>query len=155
MAKSPNTDQDRASRGSTGLGVPGIPSMEDLAQLMEKFKMPGIDVNAFMEWQRKDLEALAEANRAAYDGYKSLIQRRNEILQEAFVDWQSRMQGMLDPSAMTRQTEAARESMQRAVDNFRELTEMEAEARQRAWKIMQERLQENMEQLQALLNPGR
>lgn len=131
----------------------GMPSMDDLAQMMAQFKMPGVDVNALVEWQRKDLEALAEANREAYEGYKALIERRNEILQEALLGWQGSVQSMMDPSALSRQSEAAREGIQKAIENFRELAEMEAETRRRAWKSVQERLQANMEHLQELMNP--
>jgi DNA-binding protein YbaB len=37
--------------------------------------------------------------------------------------------------------------------DFRELSEMEAEARNNAWKVVQERMQENMANLQKLLQP--
>lgn len=144
---------DKRKGTASGAGAAfGIPSMDDLTQLMEQFKMPGVDMNALLEWQRKDLEALAEANREAYEGYKALIERRNEILQETLLGWQNSMQNLVDTDAANRQSEAAREGVQRAVENFRELTEMEADTQRRAWKAMQERLQANMEQLQKLLN---
>ena len=150
------TSSGKDKKGTAGAGAAfGMPSMEDLTQMMEQFKMPGVDVNALVEWQRKDLEALAEANREAYEGYKALIERRNEILQEALLGWQNNMQSMVDPNAMAKQSEAAREGVQKAIENFRELTEMEAETRRRAWKVMQDRLQTNMNQLQQLLNPSK
>ena len=37
--------------------------------------------------------------------------------------------------------------------NFRELAEMEAQSRNNAWKIVQDRMQENMASLQKLLQP--
>ena len=37
--------------------------------------------------------------------------------------------------------------------NLRELTQMEAHARNNAWKILQERMQENLGNLQKLLRP--
>src|SRR5690242_6789629 len=76
------------SAGRSGAGMMGLPSFDDLTKMVENFKLPGIDVNAIVESQRKDLEALAEANRQAYEGIKALAQRRNEILQEALQEWQ-------------------------------------------------------------------
>ena len=55
--------------------IPGIPSLNDLSKLAEQFKLPGVDVSAIVEWQRKDLEALAEANRRAYEGVQAATQR--------------------------------------------------------------------------------
>jgi hypothetical protein len=43
--------------------------------------------------------------------------------------------------------------VQKAIANFRELSELEAQSRNNAWKIVQERMQENMATLQKLLQP--
>lgn len=150
MAKTSGKGKGAASDKGAAFGMP---SMDELTQLMSQFKVPGVDANALVEWQRKDLEALAEANREAYEGYKALIERRNEILQEALLGWQDNMQNMMDPEALSKQSEVAREGIQKAIENFRELAEMEAETRRRAWKVVHERLQANMEQLQGMMNP--
>ena len=49
--------------------------------------------------------------------------------------------------------QAAKQGVQKAIANFRELSEMEAQSRNNAWKIVQERMQENMATLQKLLQP--
>ena len=79
--------------------------MADLGKLVEKFKLPGIDVEAIVESQKKDMEALAEANRQAYEGIKALAQRRNEILQEALVEWQDAMKDATGKDAMSKGAE--------------------------------------------------
>ena len=38
----------------------------DFSRLIEQFKIPGVDLSAIVESGRKDMEALAEANKAAY-----------------------------------------------------------------------------------------
>jgi len=43
--------------------------------------------------------------------------------------------------------------VQQAVDNFRELAQLEAQARNNSWKVVQDRLNENMANLQQLLQP--
>ncbi len=131
----------------------GLPSMADLGKLVEKFKLPGIDVNAIVESQRKDMEALAEANRQAYEGIKALAQRRNEILQVALVQWQSAMKDATGKDAMSKSAEMAKQGVQQAIANFRELAEMEAQSRSKAWKVLQDRFQENVANLQKLLKP--
>lgn len=54
---------------------------------------------------------------------------------------------------MKRQAEAAKEGVMQAVAHFRELADMEAAARSRAWRILQDRLQDNLAGLQKLLQP--
>jgi len=129
----------------------GLPSFADLGKLVGGLKMPGIDVKAIVESQRKDMEALAEANRQAYEGIKALAQRRNEILKEALTEWQAAMKDATGKDAISRNTERAKQGVKQAIDRFRELAEMEAETRRKSWKVLQDRFQENLQNLQSLL----
>ncbi len=129
----------------------GLPSFADLGKLVGRMQLPGIDVKAIVESQRKDMEALAEANRQAYEGIKALAQRRNEILKEALAEWQAAMKDATGKDAMTKNAERAKQGVKQAVDRFRELAEMEAETRRKAWKVLQDRFQENLQSLQSLL----
>ena len=70
------------SKPSTGTDDISKQWLDDIKKLTEKFQLPGVDVAALVDWQRKDLEALVEANRQAYEGVRALIERRNEILKE-------------------------------------------------------------------------
>ena len=60
----------------------------DINQLLAQFKLPGVDVNALIEGRRKDIEAVAAANRHAYEGMQLLAQRQAEMLREAIAEWQ-------------------------------------------------------------------
>ncbi|HJQ61125.1 MAG TPA: TIGR01841 family phasin, partial [Vineibacter sp.] len=57
------------------------------------------------------------------------------------------------PDAMSKGAEAARKSFEQAFANFRELADMETQSRTKAWKVVQDRMQENMANLQKLLQP--
>lgn len=140
MATSKNTDS-------------AIPGFGDLTKLMEQFKLPGVDVNAIIESQRKDMEALAEANRQAYEGIRALAERRSEILQESLAQWQEALKGSTGTDVLAKQSEAAQQGVQQALANFQELAGMEAESRGKAWKVLQDRFQENLANLQKLLQP--
>ncbi|MFT4268402.1 MAG: phasin family protein [Xenophilus sp.] len=128
-----------------------LPTMDDLKALAGQFKLPGVDVNALVEWQRKDLEALAEANRQACEGMTTLVQRRAEMLREALAQWQDTLKDAAGKDRLAGQTEAVQRGMQQAIDHFRELAEMEARTRNDAWKVVQDRLSENLANLQKLL----
>jgi len=141
------------SRQSTSPDASVFPGIEDLKQLIEKFQLPSVDIDALIDWQRKDLEALTEANQQASEGIKALVERRNDILREALAEWQSAVKDATSAEAMSKRAEIAKQGMQKAIANFRELSEMEAQARNNAWMVVQERMQENMANLQKLLQP--
>jgi phasin family protein len=129
------------------------PPLGDLGKMLGKIKLPGIDIAAIVESQRKDMEALAEANRQAYEGIKALSERRNQMLKEAFTNWQQAMKGARGTELITKQVELARQGVQDAVANVRELARMEAKSRKEAWKVVQDRFEENLAQLKKLLQP--
>ena len=141
------------SRQSTGPDASVFPGIEDLKKLIEKFQLPSVDIDALIDWQRRDMEALTEANRQASEGLKALVERRNEILRETLAEWQAAVKDATSAEAITKRAEAAKQGVQKAVANFRELSEMEAQARNNAWKVVQDRMQENMANLQRLLQP--
>jgi phasin family protein len=147
--KSMETD----SRQSTSPDASVFPGIEDLKKLIEKFQLPSVDIDALIDWQRRDMEALTEANRQASEGLKALVERRNEILRESLAEWQAAVKDAISAEAITKRAEAAKQGVQKAIANFRELSEMEAQSRNNAWKIVQERMQENMATLQKLLQP--
>ncbi len=149
--KSSNGSATKTASAKTAM--PQMPGLGDLTKMMQQFKLPGIDVSAIVESQKQDMEALAEANRQAYEGIKALAVRRNEILMESLQQWQDAMKQGVGKEAMAKQTEVARKGIQKAIDNMRELTEMEAQSRSKAWKVVQDRFQENLGNLQKLLQP--
>jgi hypothetical protein len=132
--------------------LPGV-DFSKLTEQFQKFQVPGVDISALLEWQRKDMEALIEANRQAYEGTKTLVARHNEILQQTLVQWQQSLKDSIGPDAQAKQAETARQGVQQAISNFQELASLEADARTKAWQVVQDRLKENLANLQKLMQP--
>jgi len=141
------------NKQSTGTDATSTQWLDDFKKLTEKIQLPGVDVAALVDWQRKDLEALVEANRQAYEGVRALIERRNEILQETLAQWQAAVKDATSSEAIAKQAEAGKQGVQKVIANIRELAEMEAQSRNNAWKVVQDRMQENLGNLQKLLQP--
>ena len=141
------------SNQSTGTDSTSTPWLDDIKKLTEKFQLPGVDVAALVDWQRKDMETLVEANRQAYEGVRALIERRNEILQETLAQFQAAVKDATSSEAIAKQAEAGKQGVEKVIANIRELAEMEAQSRNNAWKVVQDRMQENLANLQKLLQP--
>ncbi len=86
-------------------------------------------------------------------GVTALVERRNEILQETLAQWQAAIKDATGADGLARQAEAAKAGVEKALANFSELSELEAQARNNTWKVVQDRLQENLGNLQKLLQP--
>lgn len=126
---------------------------ESLQELTSKYQLPGVDLSALAERQRKDLEAMTEAGKVLTEGARASFERRNAILGEAVARWQAALTDAPGPDALAKGAEAARQNVEKALTDFRELTELEAKAAADAWKVVQERMQANLTELQKLLQP--
>jgi phasin family protein len=138
------------------MASPQMPFM-DINQLMQQFKIPGVDVGAILEARRKDIEALVAANQQAYEGMQRLGQRQAEMLRDAMTEWQASTAQMMtgqNPSAdAAKQAELGRQALERALANVRELAEMATTSQAQAWNVINKRFQENLEELRHLAQP--
>jgi len=135
---------------------PQMPFM-DINQLMEQFKIPGVDLGAMMEARRKDIEALVAANQQAYEGMQKLGQRQAEMLRDAMAEWQGATAQLMsgqDPSAgAAKQAELGKQALERALANMRELAEMATTSQTQAWNVINQRFQASLEELRHLGRP--
>lgn len=153
MVTSRKTARKATTPASTPTAKAGGAGFGELGRLLGRFKLPEVDVAAIVESSRKDMEALADANRQAYEGIRALAARRNEMIQEALVEWRESMQQIGSKAAIEKQAGLARKSVQKALADWRELAEIEAKTRKQAWKLVQERFEENLAGLRKLLQP--
>ena len=74
--------------------------VDDIKKLIEKFQLPGVDIAALVDWQRKDMETLVEANRQAYEGVQGLSSGATRILQETLAQFQAAVKDATSSEAM-------------------------------------------------------
>ncbi len=124
----------------------------DVGKLMESMKLPGLDVNALLEAQRKNIEALTQANQLAYAGMQELARRQAEIFQRAMTQWQSAMaqMGSMSPGSVSGQADLARQAMEKAIAGMREMAEAAVQAQSPAWQVIQKRTEEGIAELTRL-----
>jgi phasin family protein len=122
----------------------GMPSF-DFGKLMESFRLPGLDVSALLERERKNIEALAEASRIVFEGWQALIQRQADIMKEAMEEAISsaRLEDTKNRVDMTRQ------AFEKALSNMRELAEMATKSQRDAFEVVRKRWEEDVSAFRA------
>jgi len=121
----------------------------DFTKLMKDFELPGVDLAAIMDRERKNIEALTEANRVAFEGWQALVRRQAEILQESIKQAVGTVQG---EDAGTKRMDLATHAFETTLSNMRELAEMAVKSQTEAFDIIRKRVEEN---LAALGAPGK
>jgi hypothetical protein len=131
----------------------------EIARIIEQLKLPGLSLPAVMEARRKDIEALAEANRIALAGAQDFAQdlalKQREILQKAV--------RQLQALVLERKTEEAQaplqigdlvgKALQDTFGNMRDLAELARKSQTDAFDVVSARVQRNIEELRTMLLP--
>ncbi|MCO5130545.1 MAG: phasin family protein [Xanthobacteraceae bacterium] len=128
--------------GKSNEGKAGEMPLFDFTKMLGQFKIPGVDFASIIERERKNIEALAAANKVAFEGWQALIRRQSEILQQSM---QQAMTDAQSENAVAKRAELAKERFQGALDNMRELAEMATKSQKDAFDIVRKRIEENME----------
>lgn len=127
----------------------------DLEKMMKEFKIPGMDVDGLMSSQRKNLEAIGEANKVAMEGMQAVAQRQAEIMREAMEAMTKATKDMAaigSPQEATgKQADMVRESFEKAMANMRELAEMVAKSNSEAFDVVNRRMNESLEEFKGVM----
>lgn len=130
----------------------------DISKYLGDFKVPGMDVDSLVTSQRKNIEALTQANKLAYDGLQAVVKRQVEILRQTVDEVAQVTKDIAEPGnpqdKAAKQTELAKEAFERSLSNLRELSEMIAKANTEAFDLLNKRFTQNMDELRDALLKG-
>jgi hypothetical protein len=121
----------------------------DASKIKDMFtaaKMPVVDTDALMAAQKKNVDALIEANKVAVAGYQDLYKRQVALF-EAAVDQAKGL--MTDTKAQpltadqaTQNVEAVKTAFEKTAADLNELTEMAQKANTGAFEVVKARAEE-------------
>jgi phasin family protein len=126
----------------------------DMTRFFDGAKMPGMDMEAMMAAQQKNMEALVAANQAAAAGYQDLFKKQVSIFEETMATAQAQMAEMkmdqMSPEGAQKQADLMKTAFEKAVANMTELAEAARKANTEAMEIIQARVHASLEELKAL-----
>jgi len=123
-----------------------FPFFYDADQMKQFFgaaKLPAFDADAVMDAQRKNMDALIEANKAVVAGYQEVFKRQAALAEAAVAQTKDKIneiQGQpLSPEQFTRNVEAFQTAVQQSITDARELAELVQKANLNAFEIVKDR----------------
>lgn len=125
----------------------------DFAKLLSSLPVANDGVKSMLESQIKNIRALEEANQHAIEAFHAVFNRQNEILHAALAETAKVMSAMPDKGTETvfaKQMEIARTATEHTLDNLRQMSERIATASEKASRVLNARVTENMEELKAI-----
>jgi phasin family protein len=127
----------------------------ELSKILGDLKIPGIDMEAMLAAQRKNIEALTTANRLAVEGMQAVAKRQAEILAQAMTEVSEMTQQFAkagNPQEMSaKQAELSKEAFEKALANMREMAELINKANAEVFTVINKRVSESIDELKNLL----
>lgn len=123
----------------------------DISKYLGDFKVPGVDVDTLVSSQRKNIDALTQANKLAYEGFQAVIKRQAEILRQTVDEIAQATKDIAEPGnpqeKAAKQAELAKGAFERSLANLRELSEMVAKANSEAFDLLNKRFTQNLDEV--------
>ena len=125
---------------------------DEFAKAASQYQVPGVDMGAVVESQRKNLEAVTQANRVALEGMQAVTKRQAEILQETMAETSSAVQELAGAAASpqdaaAKQADLVKSAFEKALGNMKELAELVAKSNAEATEAINARISENLDEI--------
>lgn len=120
----------------------------DLREMLDKLRLPGVDVGSLVESRRKDIQALLAANEQAWRGLEAVTRRQGEMLTAAMGGLRENVKETLgtEGTAARVSTVAAHAQavFDKALADMKELAELSARSQQQVVDTLNKRLREGI-----------
>ena len=133
---------DSKSTPNADWGLPGF----DFAKLIESCQISGVDMMSLIDMEKKNIDALTEVNRSAYESWRNLMVRQTEVFQETMKAIAAEAGS---ETVAERRTEIARQGFEKALANMRQLAETATDSQNQMIEIMRRRFEEGMAAMRA------
>ena len=125
----------------------------DVTKMFADFRFRPFDVEAVWTAQRRNLEALTQANQLAVEGAHALAKRQIEMTQQTIEDFSTMVREMAQPSStedrIVKHTEFTKKMIDKGLTHGREVAALAVKAGTEATEVLQRRTTEGLDEMRA------
>jgi phasin family protein len=129
----------------------------DVTKMMADFRFRPFDVEALMACQRRNIEALSQANQLAVEGMQAVAKRQIEIARQAMEDVSVLLRDLAQPAStedrIAKNTEYAKQMLEKGLNHGREITMLATKASTEAADVLRKRATEGLDEFRDLAKP--
>ena len=126
----------------------------DLTKMFDGKNFPGMNTEALTEAQKKNVQAIVDANRVASEGYQALFKKQVEVLQNGVSEMTEVMKDAtaqpMSADGHEKRMQLAKTQFEKSVATFNEMSEAARKANEDAAAIIQARFSEGVEEMKQL-----
>jgi phasin family protein len=129
----------------------------DVTKLMADFRFKPFDFDTMMAAQRRNIEALSQANQLAVEGVQAVARRQIEIARQTLDDMSTLLRDLAQPTSneerIAKNTEYAKQMLEKSVTHGRELYQLASKAGSEAADVLRKRASESLDELREFAKP--
>jgi len=123
--------------------------------LLERFKLPGFDLEAFVQSRRLDIDAVTQATSAAFASAQTIVDKQAELLKTVLTEVGDALrtlpEGTATPAELVRkQGELANQALSSALASMKEIAETVRKSQSEILEIASNRVRSNVEEIRRL-----
>ncbi|HZT88423.1 MAG TPA: phasin family protein [Stellaceae bacterium] len=126
----------------------------DVTKMFAEFRYPPFNVEAVWAAQRRNIEALSQANQLAIEGVQAVARRQIEAARQTFDDFSTLLRDLAQPVSaedrIAKNTEYAKQMLEKGVNHSREITTLASKAGTDAAEVLHKRAAEGLDELRAI-----
>jgi len=126
----------------------------DVTKIFADFRFRPFDVEAAWAAQRRNLEALSQANQLAVESMQTLAKRQIELTRETFEGFSALWRDLATPAStedrIAKNTEYVKQMIEKGVKHSGEIATITAKAGTKAAEILHKRANESLDEMRAL-----
>lgn len=123
----------------------------DITKMVADFKMPGLDIEAAMASQRRNIEAMTKANQLAFEGIQAVARRQTEIARQLVDETNAVMKELMSQGTpeekVAKQADVMRVQFEKNLANLRELSNLMSKCNDEASAVLSKRFSEGLVEL--------
>jgi len=119
-------------------------TLGNLGNLADAFKVPQVEMEAIMSFQRENLDAFTAANKAVAEAIRTIATRQADVLSTTMAEVMGAGRDMMkvtDPQqAAAKQADMTKAAFERAIEAVRESTQTLAKSNTEAFEVLGKRV---------------
>jgi phasin family protein len=126
----------------------------DMTKMFADFRYPPLNVDAVWAAQRRNIEALSQANQLAIEGVQAVARRQIELARQTFDEFSALLRDLAQPGSteerIAKNTAYAKQMLEKGISHSREITTLAGKAGSEAAEVLQKRAAEGLDELRSL-----
>ncbi|MSO93137.1 MAG: phasin family protein [Rhodospirillales bacterium] len=127
---------------------------EEFSKAAGQYKLPGMNMEAIVDSQKRNIEALAAANKTAIEGMQTIYRRQAEIMRQMMDQATAAVEQFgksgTPQEVAAKQADFLKDAYGKAFANMRELAELATKSSNEACETINSRISESLDEMKSL-----